>query len=154
MKYKGKVNKDFVSRRESKVKEDDREENIARRQWDFEFVEHHQASIPSTGHVIYEGYEYDTIHPFFGNCDFKHVNRFDEFHISPYILKQLKSAEIDHIVLWRFVKHPREWKESLQLNDEVHYEILDYVSGYEVLKAIEEDTDVKGFTVKTEFKRG
>lgn len=148
MKYKGKVTESFISRREMKVKEDHRGESTARRQWDFEFVEHHQASVPSTGHIIYEGYEYDTIHPFFGNCDFKHVNRFNEFHISPYILGQLRVGEIDHIVLWRFVNHPQNWKNSLQINDEVQYEILDYVSNIEVLRAIDDDTDVNGFTVR------
>jgi len=147
MKYKGKVPKSFIDRRETKVKEDDRDEHLARRQWDFEFIEHHQASLPSTGHSIYEGYEYDTVHPFFGNCDFKHVNKSNQFHISPYILRQLETGTIDHIVLWRFIRHPGNWKRPLQEGDEVQYEILDYASGYEVMNAIDKKIDVKGFTV-------
>ena len=81
MKYKGKVSPEFIQTRNTKVSEDRRPKDVALRQWDFEFVEYHQSSVSLTGHKIYEGYEYDTVHEFFGNCDFKHVNRNNEFHI-------------------------------------------------------------------------
>jgi hypothetical protein len=147
MKYKGKVSPEFIQTRNTKVSEDRRPKDVALRQWDFEFVEYHQSSVSLTGHKIYEGYEYDTVHEFFGNCDFKHVNRNNEFHISPYILKQLKSELIDHIVLWRFVSHPGNWKRPLEEGDSVQYEILDYIPRQEVLETIKKKSDLRGFTI-------
>jgi hypothetical protein len=144
--YKGKVTKAFIDRRDSQVAADDRDYNVAMRQWDFEFPEHHQCSIPG-GHKLYEGYEYDTNHPFFGNCDFKHVNRFDEIHISPYILKQLQKGKINHIVAWRFLE--KDWDKSLQEGDEVKYSILEYIPTSEILTAIQEKSEIRGFTIKT-----
>jgi hypothetical protein len=144
--YKGKVTKAFIDRRDSQVAADDRDYNVAMRQWDFEFPEHHQCSIPG-GHKLYEGYEYDTTHPFFGNCDFKHVNRFNEFHISPYILKQLQKGKINHIVAWRFLE--KDWGKSLQEGDEVKYSILEYIPTSEILTAIQEKSEIRGFTIKT-----
>jgi hypothetical protein len=144
--YKGKVTKEFIDRRDSQVAADDRDYDVAMRQWDFEFPEHHQCSIPG-GHKLYEGYEYDTTHPFFGNCDFKHVNKNNEFHISPYILKQLQSKKIDHIVTWKYKN--KDWSRPLQEGDSVQYEVLEYIPASEVLTSIQEKTEVRGFTVKT-----
>lgn len=143
--YKGKVTKEFIDRRNEQVAEDKRPHDIAMRQWDFEFPEHHQCSIPS-GHVLYEGYEYDTTHDFFGNCDFKHVNRHNEFHISPYILKQISNRITDYIVLWKYKN--KDWSRPLEEGESVQYEILDYIPSHEILQAIEEKTDVRGFTIK------
>ena len=147
MKYKGKVSPEFILTRDVKVSQDRRPRDVALRQWDFEFVEYHQSSVPSTGHKIYEGYEYDTAHEFFGNCDFKHVNRNKEFHISKYILKQLQTEVIDHLVLWRFVRHPGNWQRPLEEGDLVQYEILDYIPRQEVLETIEKKSDLRGFTI-------
>lgn len=142
--YKGKVTQEFIDRRNKQVAKDKRDYDTALRQWDFEFPEHHQCSIPS-GHTLYFGYEYDTVHDFFGNCDFKHVNRFNGFHISPYILKQLKAGKIDHIVPWKYIE--RDWSKPLDVGQSVQYEVLDYIPAQEILQAIEEKTDVRGFTI-------
>jgi len=149
MKFKGKVTKEFIDRRNQKVEEDDRDmsEKDKQRQWDFEFVEHHQAAIPNSGHEVYEGYEYDTVHSFFGNCDFKHVNRYSTFSISKYIQKQLRENVIDTIVLWQYAPHPHLWHENLQEGDFVKYEILDYLSRDEVLAAIDKSEDIKGYKI-------
>lgn len=142
--YKGKVTKEFIDRRDVHVAADDRPYDVAMRQWDFEFPEHHQCSIES-GHVLYEGYEFDTVHDFFGNCDFKHVNRHNEFHISPYILKQIRNKTTDYIVAWKYKN--KDWSRPLEEGDSVQYEILDYIPSYEILQALEEKTDVRGFTI-------
>ena len=143
--YKGVVSKEFVTRRDKQVAEDKRDYDTAMRQWDFEYPEYHQSKVG--GHTIYHGYEYDTKHPFFGNCDFKHVNRFDEIHISPYILKQLQKGKIDHIVAWKFLE--KDWSRSLQEGDEVKYTILEYIPTSEILTAIQEKSEIRGFTIKT-----
>jgi len=139
MKFKGKVTKEFIDRRNKKVEDDERDENIEwkERQWDFEFPERHQSSIETSGHEIHEGYEYDTVHKFFGHCDFKHVNRFDQIHISPYIQKCINEGKIDHIVAWKFSPHPSLWHNTLQEGDVVYYEILDYIPADHVLKNLE-----------------
>lgn len=143
--YKGVVSKEFVTRRDKQVAEDKRDYNTAMRQWDFEYPEYHQSKV--SGHTIYAGYEYDTEHTFFGNCDFKHINRFDEIHISPYILEQLQKGKINHIVAWRFLE--KDWGKSLQEGDEVKYTILEYIPTSEILTAIQEKSEIRGFTIKT-----
>ena len=67
--YNGKVSAEFIRQRDIKVEKDGRDFHSATRQWDFEFPEYHQSSL-NNGHVLYEGFEYDTTHSFFGNCDF------------------------------------------------------------------------------------
>ena len=143
--YKGVVSKEFVTRRDKQVAEDKRDYDTAMRQWDFEYPEHHQSQLGD--HAIYSGYEYDTKHPSFGNCDFKHVNRFNEIHISSYILKQLKNGKIDHIVAWKFLE--KDWSKPLQEGDEVMYSILEYIPTSEILTAIQEKSEIRGFTIKT-----
>lgn len=140
MKFKGKVTKEFIDRRNKLVAEDDRDQDIEwkERQWDFEFPEHHQCSIGNSGHSIYEGYEADTVHEFFGKCDFKHVNRFDKIHISPYIRKHIEKGNIDHIVAWKFSPHPSLWHHSLEEGDIVEYEILDYIPADKVLELLDD----------------
>lgn len=145
--YKGKATKEFIDRRDQQVAEDNREYDVAMRQWDFEFPEHHQCSIATSGHTMYEGYDHDTDHEFFGACDFKHVNRNNEFHISPYILHQIKQGKIDHIVLWKYKN--KDWSRPLQEDDSVQYEILDYIPSNEILFALDEKADVRGFTIRT-----
>ena len=142
--YKGRVTEEFIDRRNELVKEDSRDVDTAMRQWDFEFPEHHQCSA-NTGHSMYDGYEYDTKHSFFGNCDFKHVNRYNKFHISPYIHEQLKNGTIDHIVAWKYKN--KDWSRCLEAGDSVQYEILDYIPAHEVLFAIDTDSEVRGFQV-------
>lgn len=150
MKYKGKVTKEFIERRDQLVQEDDRNmsHEDKKRQWDFEFVEHHQANLSTSGHTLYEGYEYDTVHDFFGRCDFKHVNRDNQFSISKYILKQLKENVIDTIVLWKYNPHPHLWHKNLEDGDFVKYEILEYISRNDIINAIEKNTDVMGYGIK------
>ena len=144
--YKGKVTRAFIDRRDEKVAGDSRDRQTAERQWDFEFPEHHQCSI-SSGHKLYEGYEYDTVHQFFGRCDFKYVNRFKEIHIFPFIFKQINAGKIDHIVAWKY-KNIKTWSLNLEEGDEVQYEILDYIPVAEVLNSIKENNEVRGFTIK------
>ena len=144
--YKGEVTEEFINRRNQLAKEDSRDFETALRQWDFEFTEHHQCSA-NTGHIMYDGYEYDTKHTFFGNCDFKHVNRYNKFHISPYIYKQLKNGTIDHIVAWKYKN--KDWSRCLNVGDSVQYEILDYIPAQEVLYAISTGEQVRGFEVST-----
>lgn len=145
--YKGKASKEFIARRDKQVAEDKRDYDVAMRQWDFEFPEHHLASIPTSGHKIYDGYDHDTDHEFFGACDFKHVNRFDQFHISPYIQRQISEGKIDHIVLWKYKN--KDWSRALQEGDTVQYEILDYIPIDEIIFALNEKSDVRGFTIRT-----
>jgi hypothetical protein len=145
--YKGKVTKEFIERRDQQVLKDKRDRVTAERQWDFEFPEHHLASIPTSGHKLYEGYDHDTDHEFFGACDFKHVNRFGEFHISPYIRKQLHEGKIEHIVLWKY-KH-KDWSRSLQEGDTVQYEVIDYIQSDEIISALNQKCEVRGFTIRT-----
>jgi len=144
--YKGKVTQEFIKRRDKLVAEDKRHESQKwkERQWDFEFPEYHQCSIESSGHKIYEGYEADTEHQFFGKCDFKHVNRFNEIHISKYIQKAMKSGKIDHIVAWKFAPHPSLWANTLQEGDIVKYEIIDYIPVNEILSG---KNEIRGFTI-------
>ena len=140
MNFKGRVTKEFIARRNKKVAEDTRDESIQwkERQWDFEFPEHHQAAMEGSGHVLYEGYEYDTNHEaFFGHCDFKHVNRFDEITLSKYIQKCIREEKIDHIVAWKFSPHPSLWHNTLQEGDVVNYTILDYIPAKVVLENLE-----------------
>lgn len=146
MTFKGTVTKEFVDRRNKQVAEDKRDHDVAMRQWDFEFPEHHQCSIVTSGHRLYKGYDHDTDHDFFGACDFKHVNRFNEFHISPYILRQIKKGKIDHIVLWKYKN--KDWSRPLEEGDSVQYEILDYIPADEIIFALKEDNEVRGFTIK------
>ena len=147
MTYKGKVTKDFIDHRNKMVANDSRAESDEwkERQWDFEFPEYHQCSIPSSGHKIYEGYEADTEHDFFGRCDFKHVNRFNEFTISTYIHEAMEKGKIDHIIPWKFAPHPSLWAKTLQEGDVVKYEILDYIPVNEILSGKKQ---VRGFTIK------
>ena len=144
--YKGKVTKEFVDRRDHQVAKDNRDYDEAMRQWDFEFPEHHQSSIVTSGHRLYEGFDHDTDHDFFGACDFKHVNRFNQFHISPYILKQIKKGKIDHVVLWKYKN--KDWSRHLEEGDVVQYEILDYIPTDEIIFALKEKNEVRGFTIR------
>ncbi len=140
MRFKGIVTKEFIARRDKQVKKDGRNKSIEwkERQWDFEFPEQHQCTIESSGHEIHEGYSHDTVHKFFGHCDFKHVNRFNQVHISPYIQKCIKEEKIDHIVTWKFTPHPSLWHNTLQEGDVVYYEVLDYIPANHVLDNLEE----------------
>ena len=146
-KYKGKVTKEFIDRRDQQVAKDKRPDMTQKdkeRQWDFEFPEHHLCSISSSGHSIYEGYEADTTHNFFGNCDLKHVNRFNEITISKYIRKALEAGKIDHIVPWKFDPHPSLWAHTLVEGDVVKYDILDYIPRDEILSG---KNAIRGFTI-------
>ena len=149
MKYCGTVTQEFINRRDKQVQQDTRDYVTALRQWDFEFPEHHQASIPTSGHTVYEGYEYDTVHDVYGNCDFKHVNKNMGFTISPYILKQIVTKKVNHFVLWKYNPHPHNWKKSLNVGDRVKYEILDIIPAEEIYQAIQEKSDCRGFTIQT-----
>lgn len=146
MKFKGTVSSEFIERRNEIVKKDRRPVEVAERQWDFEFPEYHQCLIPSTGHRIYSGYEYDTEHDFFGNCDFKYLNKRNEIHISHYILKQLEEGKIDHIIPWSYIS--KNWSRSLEEGDTVQYEILDHIPPSEILSSMNVEHAVRGITFK------
>jgi|TARA_B110000908_G_C10267011_1_gene465198 hypothetical protein len=142
--YNGKVSAEFIRQRDVKVEKDKRDFHSATRQWDFEFPEYHQASL-NNGHILYEGFEYDTTHKFFGNCDFKHVNAKQQIHISKYIYDKLCKGIIEHIVTWKFVD--RNWKQHLAENDIIKYDVLDYISTDDILRAISDNTSICGCTI-------
>jgi hypothetical protein len=50
-------------------------------------------------------------------------------------------------VAWRFLE--KDWGKSLQEGDEVKYSILEYIPTSEILTAIQEKSEARGFTIKT-----
>jgi hypothetical protein len=150
MKFKGTVSVEFINRRNELVKKDNRDTEKAMRQWDFEYPEYHQCLIPSSGHHMFEGYEYDTQHIFFDNCDFKYVNKSNGIHISKFILQSLKEGIIDHIVAWKYIN--KDWSRALQEGDSVQYEILEYIPTSEILGRFNIENGVRGFTINCDPK--
>jgi len=144
-KYKGIVTEDFITRRNEIASTDTRTGIDPYRQWDFEFVEFHQASL-NNGHTVYEGYEYDTTHKFFGNCDFKHVNSKREVTISAYIRDKLERGIIDNIVAWSYIK--KDWSKNFEVGDAVHYQIIGYIPRDLVLDALKTGNETHGLTIK------
>jgi hypothetical protein len=147
--YNAKVTAEFIAQRDIKVELDKREKHTAERQWDFEFAEMHQCVIDPM-QTLYEGAEYDTTHKFFNNCDYKHVNRFNEIHISSWILQRFIEGTTNFVVAWKYINRP-PWTRNLEAGDMIKYKILDHIPVPEILQAIVEKTTCRGFTIKANY---
>ena len=133
MRYKGKVAKEFIVRRDERVAKDEREQLDPYFQWDCEFVEWHQAKVDPF-QTLYEGYEYDTVHKVLGNIDYKIYSKAG-VHLSPYIQKQILEGKIDKLGIWMWVKPYKR----LELGESVEYEIIDFVDAKQALARLEPD---------------
>jgi hypothetical protein len=131
--YKGKVAKEFIVRRDERIAEDNRENLDPYFQWDCEFVEWHQAKVDPF-QTLYDGYEYDTTHKVLGNIDYKIYSKAG-VHVSPYIQKQIIEGKIDKLGIWMWIKPYKR----LELGESVEYEIIDFVDAKQALIRLEPD---------------
>ena len=135
MHFKGKVDKAFVERRDMRVAKDTRTDINPYFQWDSEFVEHHQCKVDKF-QILYDGYEYDTIHEHLGNIDYKLYRGSDgTFHVSEYIQRQVKAGIIDMFGIWTW---NGGYKGPLEEGQTVEYTVLDYVDAKQALQFIDE----------------
>jgi len=138
--YTSKVNDDFITRRDYLA--NDRYNSASRGKrtleqvmihCDCEYAEHHMSSLYETGHTLVPQYEYDTNHPEYGRCEFKHVPKSGNVYISKWCQKQ----EFDTFVFWRY--RNRDWGKPLSAGDIVTYEILEYKPKDEVISNIKNE---------------
>lgn len=142
MKYKAKVDKEFCEYRDQKNKETERSDNDTR--WDYEFVENHICRVAGSGHKKWDGgiwkgekithHAFDTVHDFFGSCDFKYLTKENTANISVFTKKCILEGKTDTVVFWRWLTHPAgRHSDLLQPGQVGTYEIIDYISGRTVL---------------------
>ncbi len=132
--YRGKVDKEFIQRRDELVAQDNRAGLNPYFQWDCEFPEQHQAKIDSF-QTLYDGYEFDTVHKMLGNVDYKIYSK-EGVKLSRYIQKQIRAGKIDKICIWMWSKPYRRLEEG----NTVEYEILDFVDAQQCLERLECDS--------------
>ncbi len=134
--FRGIATKEFIERRDEIILEESKKpKNRFTKvplwwKWDCEFPEHHQALLEGSGHELYNGFEYDTIHDVYGNTDFKYYSNKGAL-ISNYIQLQVKKGIVDTIALWNW-EVPQHTK--IQENEEVGYAILAYIDAKFVLQ--------------------
>lgn len=139
--YRGIATKEFVERRNAIVLEESLKAKNKNTKvplwwrWDCEFPEHDQVSRNSDHKTLYNGFEYDTVHKTYGNCDFKYYSK-KGAHISDYILGQIKKGVVNTIVLWNWEK-PQHTR--IQEGEEVGYTIIAYVDAKYVLENISQN---------------
>ena len=125
MKYKGIVDQEFMDYLNKKVSEDKRDRLEAARQWSFEYPERHITKIANSGHSLYEGIDYDTIHDYFGKCDFKYHNKKNTLYLTQYVYDNITKGNIDTFITWRWLG--RDPGQPLQLGESVRYELIMYI---------------------------
>jgi hypothetical protein len=125
MKYSGVINQEFMDYLNKKVSEDTRDPILAARQWSFEFPERHLCSVKGSGHILNEGFEYDTNHEFFGKCDFKYHNKEGVIRLTNYVYKNIAKGFIDTFITWKWIG--RNPNEAVRLNEKVKYELIMYI---------------------------
>lgn len=145
MKYKAKIDEEFCNYRDRKNAETDRDPNDTR--WDYEFVENHICRVSGSGHKKWNGgvwkgeelthHAFDTVHEFFGSCDFKYLTKENTANISTFTRRYIEMGRTDTIVFWRWVSHPAgSHRELIQPGQTGIYEIIDYIDGPTVLQNI------------------
>jgi hypothetical protein len=142
MEYKVTIDEDFCKRRNEWIAKDTRGES-ARMNWDFEYPEHHISRVSGSMHKKWEGgvwkgnklthHSIDTIHEFFGACDFKYLKKNRKVHIGNFPLRNLREGVLDHIILWEWVKHPNNWKDIIQPGETGVYRIVDHIPAKDIL---------------------
>ena len=133
--FKGKVAKEFIERRDERVAEDKRTTVDPYFQWDCEFPEWHQSKVDPYQTLHEHPYEWDTIHKFMGNIDYKLDSKYG-VKVSDYIKGLVLEGKIQKFGVWRWLKKPHK---ILRLNDMVQYKILDYVDAKEAVKRLKHD---------------
>ena len=142
MRYKGKVAKEFIVRRDERVAKDTRKNVDPYFQWDCEFVEWHQSKVDPFQTLHEEKFEWDTVHKHLGNIDYK-LNSKAGVKVSDYIKDLVLEGKIQKFGVWTWLNKPHK---ILRLNDIVEYQILDYVDAKEAVKRLKWDgtVDPKG----------
>lgn len=125
MKYSGVVNQEFIDYLDKKVIADTRDPILAARQWSFEFPERHLCSVKGSGHTLFEGFDYDTDHEFFGKCDFKYHNKEKVLRLTPFVYENINKGNIDTFITWKWLE--RNPNHALKLNERVKYELIMYI---------------------------
>ena len=125
MKYKAYVDQGFIDMIGPKIANDSRGKEVASRQWSFEFPEYALGKIPSSGHTWNEGMEYDTVHPFFGKCDFKYHNKEGVISLTDYVYRNIEKGLIDTFITWKWLK--RNPGVPLELGELVSFELIMYI---------------------------
>lgn len=143
MRFKGKVTKEFIEKRNRHVANDSNPNPYFR--WDSEWPENHQAAVDRF-QTLYEGMEYDTTHDHLGNLDYKLYAKAG-VHISPYIEKKARAGLIDYFVVWSWAK---PWNGPLEEGQTVEYDILGHVDAQSALKNLREVKDRYG-NIKKRF---
>ena len=125
MKYTATVDQSFLDKLEEKVKKDTRPDSEARSQFGFEVVEYSLGKIPGSGHTWYEGFDHDTEHDFFGNCDFKYHNKYGKLTISNTVKKWIEEGLINTFITWKYIS--RSPYKHLELGEKIKFELLMYI---------------------------
>lgn len=125
MKYVSTVDQIFLDKLEEKVKNDKRPDSVARSQFGFEVVEYSLGKIPGSGHTWYEGYDHDTEHGIYGNCDFKYHNKYGKLTISSTVKEWIEQGLIDTFITWKYIS--RDPYKHLELGEKIKFELLMYI---------------------------
>ena len=129
--YKAVVTADFIKQRDKKIAEDFRTDVNPCFQWDCEFVEWHQCQI-DPNQIMYDGYEFDTIHTIYNNIDYKLYAK-QGVKLSKYIQNQIINKTIDNIAVWKWTL---PYKKGLYINQIIEYDILGIVPAQQALKML------------------
>lgn len=133
MRFKVKPSKEFISQRDAKVKQDERDNPHFF--WDSELPEWHQCEVDPK-QTMYPGWYFDTIHEDLGHIDYKLYSKAG-VHVSKAIQNQVKTGNIDYFGIWMWANGHKQLKEGV----EVEYDLLGFVDAKEALKLLDPKTN-------------